>query len=163
MSKKKKETLHLPVIRIVYCTTSQQQETGCQLIQNRIDSNHNTTTVSNVSNDHTSNTYVWGFDCEWKVNYIAGQGTNKVALIQFGTQDLIILFHISQSGIHNTLANIIKSPKYVKIGVNILGDIQKLERDFPSLFPYGSISGVCDIRRLSEVTAVPPQRSLAGQ
>lgn len=149
MSNKKKATLQLPVIRTVYCTTPQQQETGCQLIQNRI--------------AHDQPTYVWGFDCEWKVSYVAGQGTHKVALLQFGTHDLIVLFQISHSGLHNSLVNIVKSPYHFKIGVNILGDVQKLERDFPAVFPFGSIAGVCDLRRLSEVIAIPPQRSLAGE
>ena len=94
---------------------------------------------------------------------MAGQGSNRVALIQYGTHDLIVLFHISHSGLHSSLIDIIKSSDHIKVGVNIMGDILKLERDFPSYFPRGSIEGACDLRRLSEVTKVPPQRSLAGE
>jgi hypothetical protein len=145
---KKKETLQLPPIRVVYCVSKAQQETGCQIIQSKI--------------AHAQSKCVWGFDCEWKVSYVSGQGTHKVALIQFGAQDVILLFQISQSGLHSTLVDIIKSADHIKVGVNILGDVQKLERDFPSFFPARSICGAVDVRRLSEVTAVPPQPSLAG-
>jgi len=148
MSKRMRECLELPPIRIHYCTTPEQQEMGCQVIQNRI--------------AHDRSWCVWGFDCEWKVSYVAGQASSRVAVIQFGTKDLILLFQISQSGLQSSLVDIIKSSDHIKVGVNIIGDIQKLERDFPACFPVGSIAGACDLRRLSEVAAIPPQRSLAG-
>lgn len=145
---KKRDILELPAMQVVYCMTAAQQEIGCEIIEQRI--------------TDEKPYHVWGFDCEWKVSYIAGQAARKVSLIQFGSKDVIVLFHVFHSGIHSTLIDIIKSSRHVKLGVNILGDIQKLERDFPTLFGRESISGVCDIRRISEVTGVPPQRSLAG-
>ena len=148
---KTKKTLQLPNnMQLKYCVTLEDMEEGCQLLNKRF-------------LDSPSDCIACSFDCEWKINYQFGSNNvNKVSLIQINYKNLIILFHIKQYGLCNSLIHIIKSVNYIKIGVNINNDIRKLERDYPLIFEVGSIKGVCDLRKLSEVTGVPPQRSLAG-
>ena len=87
---------------------------------------------------------VWGFDIEWWAFSPNGQG--KVALIQFCRDDVILLFHICCCGLQPKLIEVLRHPHVFKIGVNISGDMKKLERDFS--FLYGLTDGACELNSI---------------
>ena len=133
-----------PTTQVIYCKTLNQCLSVCNLFRFIHDDDYS----------------VWSFDCEWYVDYIPGK-TNPISLIQYSRGDIVILFHISVYGLPQELVEILLNPRIIKVGVNINGDLQKLMRDFPSQFQNQIPSG-CDLRRLSEVSGVPPSLSLAG-
>jgi hypothetical protein len=140
-----KNTLQLSSsTRVVYCKTKHEAELGCKLIQ--INS--------------TDQYALWSFDCEWKISFIRGH-MNPISLMQFGRDDIIVLFHVVSCGLQQSIIDILLNPRIVKVGANISGDIQKIQRDFGRLMG-GLTQGACDLRTLSRVTGVPPQLSLAG-
>eukprot|EP00602_Paraphysomonas_sp_CaronLab_P008746 CAMPEP_0185035810 /NCGR_PEP_ID=MMETSP1103-20130426/27826_1 /TAXON_ID=36769 /ORGANISM="Paraphysomonas bandaiensis, Strain Caron Lab Isolate" /LENGTH=546 /DNA_ID=CAMNT_0027573071 /DNA_START=119 /DNA_END=1759 /DNA_ORIENTATION=- len=131
---------------IVYCTSAEEVSRGCQR-------------VTQSAGDSFA---VWGFDCEWKVDYIPGR-MNPVALIQLYRGKTAYLFHVHASGFIRPLLDILIDPRIIKVGLNINGDVRKLMRDFGTKMNcLDSVQGVCDLRRLSKVTQVPPSSSLAG-
>ena len=71
-----------------------------------------------------------GFDAEWKVTYQRGEPQAPVALIQICTDIGVYLFHIHQYGFPDELIRIMNHSKIIKIGLNISGDILKIQRDF---------------------------------
>lgn len=130
--------------RVLYCRTKQEALFGCKLIQIK-------------SLDEYA---VWSVDCEWKISYKKGH-VNPISLIQFGREKVVVLFHIVSCGLQQCIIDILLNPQIIKVGVNISGDVQKLQRDFGHLMG-GEARGACDLRTLSRVTAIPPQMSLAG-
>jgi hypothetical protein len=130
--------------QVIYCKTLNQCLSACNLFR--------------LNNDEDFS--IWSFDCEWYVDYLPGK-TNPIALIQYSRENVVILFQISVYGLPQELVEILLNPRIIKVGVNINGDLQKLMRDFPRQF-HNRIPSGCDLRRLSEVSGVPPSRSLAG-
>ncbi|KAK9898105.1 hypothetical protein P389DRAFT_65742 [Cystobasidium minutum MCA 4210] len=76
-----------------------------------------------------------GWDLEWEMwawdeNYKSKE-QGKVALIQLGDKNNIILFQIERgSSIPECLLEVIEDPSIIKLGVQIKGDAQKVGRDF---------------------------------
>jgi hypothetical protein len=99
-----------PHMEVIYCTTASQ----CDAALKRVP-------------DHS----VWGFDIEWKVTYIKGESTRPAALLQLSSDLLVILLHLHVHGITPSLGQLLANPHVRKVGVNVVGDCRKLERDFP--------------------------------
>ncbi len=68
---------------------------------------------------------VIGFDTETKPSFQAGV-TNKVALIQLSTEERCFLFRICRTRLDKMLLKILESPKVLKVGVDVGGDIRNL-------------------------------------
>eukprot|EP01024_Parvocaulis_polyphysoides_P065641 TRINITY_DN7664_c2_g1_i2.p1 TRINITY_DN7664_c2_g1~~TRINITY_DN7664_c2_g1_i2.p1 ORF type:complete len:542 (-),score=64.42 TRINITY_DN7664_c2_g1_i2:40-1509(-) len=82
-----------------------------------------------------------GFDMEWKVSYEKYKPQNKTALIQLCYEAkekeeeeiykvTCLCIHIFFSGVTPSLKKILVSEKIKKVGVNILNDASKFQRDF---------------------------------
>jgi len=89
---------------------------------------------------------VWSLDAEWRPFQPAGKG--KVALLQFCRDKVVLLFHICSCQLTPSLLQVLKCPNIFKVGVNINGDVLKLERDYPELLGHNSIQGCCDVREI---------------
>ena len=87
---------------------------------------------------------------EWRTTYTK-EKQRQTALIQMYFHDEIYLFHIYafyNKVLPIELIEILCDPNIIKVGLNINGDITKLERDFP-LQLEGKIKGVVDLRNIS--------------
>ncbi|KAL7747775.1 hypothetical protein RI367_006899 [Sorochytrium milnesiophthora] len=74
---------------------------------------------------------VYGFDLEWKPNFIPGKDNNRVALMQIACRDYIFLFHIiHMPRIPDALVDFLADGRKRKVGVCIGGDAKKLFRDY---------------------------------
>jgi hypothetical protein len=136
--------LELPsTLKIYYCVTAKQCIDACEIIINLV----------------LCEQCIWGFDCEWKVDFRA-RSQCPVALIQIATENIVFLFHITSIGMPECLINILTNKEMYKVGVNIKGDMMKLERDFSCL--RNNIRSVCDLRHISLAAGIPPASSLAG-
>ncbi|EJD52028.1 ribonuclease H-like protein [Auricularia subglabra TFB-10046 SS5] len=72
-----------------------------------------------------------GFDMEWRPTYIRGRGENKVATIQICDSQTIIVAQVSAlRKVPAALKKLIEDKDVVKCGLNIMGDGQKLLRDY---------------------------------
>lgn len=72
----------------------------------------------------------FGFDLEWKPNFVKGEGENPVALVQLANDETILLLQISAMKEFPTkLEEILGSSDFVKVGVAIQHDTQKLYKD----------------------------------
>lgn len=134
-------SLQLPAVRTAYCTTQKQCIAACS-------------TILFLSRERFT---VWGFDCEWKVEFTRN-GIGPVALMQFASPRLIALFHISSCGIPPPLLEILSCDTIFKVGVNISGDVAKLTRDYS----LSNLQGMVDLRTLSTAIGDRPSTSLAG-
>ena len=104
---------------------------------------------------------VWGFDAEWRMQFIGRtMHAHKVGLIQMYRDDVVILFHITASGIPNELIDVLAHPRIFKVGLNIGGDVSKLARDYD--FLSGKINGVIEVRKFAAMLGITPASSLAG-
>ncbi|KAJ3576152.1 hypothetical protein NP233_g635 [Leucocoprinus birnbaumii] len=70
----------------------------------------------------------YGFDLEWKPNFVKGRAENRVALVQIANDETILLLQVSAmqefpSKLYEFLAN----PENIKVGV---GDAKKIYRDW---------------------------------
>ncbi|KAJ9096429.1 hypothetical protein QFC21_005251 [Naganishia friedmannii] len=62
----------------------------------------------------------------------------KTALVQVGDDNLIVLVHLSMmKEFPSKLREIVEDPKVYKLGVNVIGDAQKLVRDYGNLYMKG--------------------------
>lgn len=68
---------------------------------------------------------VVGFDTETKPSFKAGV-TNKVSLIQLSTDSRCFLFRICRTRLEKMLLKVLESPKVLKVGVDVGGDIRNL-------------------------------------
>ena len=154
--------LQLPTpCRIIYVKNVLQCQAACK-------------TVNYIAQQYPYS--VWGFDCEWKVTYknsYSNNGIRPVALIQLCRQDVIILFQISACGMLPCLIDILRNENILFCGVNIIGDIRKLEKDYftftnsnadilPVIPNVNNIQGAFDVRHLSKACSIPPGSSLAA-
>ena len=73
---------------------------------------------------------------------------------------VVLLFHITASGIPEALIEVLAHPKIFKVGLNIGGDARKLMKDFE--FLNGKIHGVVEVRKFATFLGVPPASSLSG-
>jgi len=74
---------------------------------------------------------VFGFDIEWRPSFQAGSKQNKVAVVQLCHHGDCHVLHISRAGgIPTSLVRFLENPDYIKVGVNVNGDVLKLKRDF---------------------------------
>ena len=104
---------------------------------------------------------VWGFDAEWRMQFIGRtMHAHKVGLIQMYRDDVVILFHITASGIPDELVQVLAHPRVFKVGLNIGGDVSKLARDYD--FLRGKINAVVEVRKFSAILGIIPAKSLAG-
>jgi hypothetical protein len=72
-----------------------------------------------------------GFDLEWKPNFRKGQQENPVALVQLATHDTVLLLQISaMSEFPSGLRELLNSPFWIKAGVSIQNDCNKLYTDY---------------------------------
>jgi hypothetical protein len=109
----------------------------------------------------------WAFDIEWTVEFKAGP-QKPVGMMQFCKENIILLFHIAKCGIQPELAAVLQSPFIYKLGVNIIGDKLKIQRDFPHLTGPTSegqpVNGCVDLRELATVaTSSAASVASAGQ
>lgn len=102
---------------------------------------------------------VWALDCEWTVDFKCGK-QRPVALIQLCHENVVLLFHISRCGFQYSLIELLQNQNIYKVGVNISGDIHKLERDF-DILEYASSRGVVDLRSLATEMNITRRNSLA--
>ena len=104
--------LELPTsAEVLYCKTLEQCSKACSKIKK----------VGLPS--------VWGFDIEWRVSFKKGV-QYKVALLQLCHGNLIVLIHLFAVGLTAELAEIIKDERFIKVGVNIAGDITRIQKDY---------------------------------
>ena len=90
------------------------------------------------------NEKVVGFDVEWRPSFRKGAPQNKIALVQISTVKSCILIQLkhlrtaeslksklpSAPSIPSALAEILNSSKYVKVGVGIKEDLDRLRKDW---------------------------------
>ncbi|KAJ9127393.1 hypothetical protein QFC24_000800 [Naganishia onofrii] len=90
----------------------------------------------------------------------ANQG--KTALIQVGDDDLIVLVHLSMmKDFPSKLREIIENPKVYKLGVNVIGDAQKLVRDYGNLYMKGVLDLSYIARAVDEANCKPGGSKIA--
>ncbi|KAJ9114292.1 hypothetical protein QFC22_005744 [Naganishia vaughanmartiniae] len=92
------------------------------------------------------------FDMEWpfskgrkrvvlpggKIDMQGFSKQGKTALVQVGDDNLIVLVHLSMmKEFPSKLREIVEDPKVFKLGVNVIGDAQKLVRDYGNLYMKG--------------------------
>lgn len=86
---------------------------------------------------------ILGFDVEWRPSFNKGASSNKVSLIQLCTLNSAILIQIMKMNqIPNSLKEVIQSSNIIKVGVGILDDLDKLEKDWNIPYRSGSF---CDL------------------
>lgn len=130
---KRVKTIDLPLslpsaIKIVYCSDTESIEQQCEVIEMYL--------------SFAESCMVFcGFDCEWKVTYTKGSQP-KVALIQLYMFNTVFLFHIAECGLLPCIDRVLSCSALVKVGVNVKGDIQKLQRDYGGLMDCHG----CDVR-----------------
>ncbi|KAF9229578.1 ribonuclease H-like protein [Gyrodon lividus] len=72
-----------------------------------------------------------GFDLEWRPNYHKGQKENPVAVVQLASSDIVVLLQISaMSEFPTQLRELLNSPNWIKAGVSIQKDCEKLHNDY---------------------------------
>ncbi|KAL7747771.1 hypothetical protein RI367_006895 [Sorochytrium milnesiophthora] len=73
---------------------------------------------------------VYGFDVEWRPNFIAGRPENPVALLQLASRECILLLHLAHMGaVPQELQDFLADATKRKAGVGAGKDAQKLFRD----------------------------------
>ena len=93
-----------------------------------------------------------GFDMEWPVFYQKGHGSGKVALIQVTfSEEKCYLFHLAAMGTFpKRLKLLLQDNRLKKVGVNIVSDWWKLERDFDGMQAMSTIANsVIDLSKLA--------------
>ncbi|KAK6120437.1 hypothetical protein DH2020_045813 [Rehmannia glutinosa] len=87
-----------------------------------------------------------GLDCEWRPNY-SRHHQNPVATLQLcvGRRCLIYQLIHSDGEIPESLVQFLSDEDYTFVGVNIAGDLEKLERDYG----FGGDANAVDLRRLA--------------
>jgi len=81
--------------------------------------------------NNNSEKKIIGLDIEWFVTFQPGEQQRKTSLIQIYDGKNCLLFHIFRMGcVPLSLQQLLKNPNYIKVGVNIRGDILKLSRDY---------------------------------
>lgn len=68
---------------------------------------------------------VIGFDTETKPSFQAGV-SNKVSLIQLASDERCFLFRICRTRLDKMLLKVLESPRVMKVGVDVGGDIRNL-------------------------------------
>ncbi|XP_013789771.1 Werner syndrome ATP-dependent helicase homolog [Limulus polyphemus] len=118
-----------------------------------------------IAESEKRGTVVVGFDVEWSVDYQVGR-QNKISLIQIcSSENDCHLFHLaSMTGFPKALRLLLEKSNIIKVGLNIEGDLWKIERDFK--FPVHKIikSSCIELSELAcEVLDKPGQKwSLEG-
>nr|CAB3267767.1 Werner syndrome ATP-dependent helicase homolog [Phallusia mammillata] len=84
--------------------------------------------------DSVKKSRILSLDAEWPVNFNSGS-TPKIAVLQLCTTlDRAYVFHISQMGcVPDELKALLESPDFLKMGLNVKGDLWKLHRDFDNM------------------------------
>ncbi|KAF9606041.1 hypothetical protein IFM89_022200 [Coptis chinensis] len=106
--------------RIVYCRTySEVEKATVELMEHIQDKQKNV------------DRFMIGFDIEWKPTFKRGAVPRKGAVMQIcGDMSRCYVFHIIHSGIPINLQSFLEDPKYVKVGVWIGGDADKIYNDY---------------------------------
>uniref|UniRef100_A0A7S4M4Y9 3'-5' exonuclease domain-containing protein n=1 Tax=Vannella robusta TaxID=1487602 RepID=A0A7S4M4Y9_9EUKA len=81
--------------------------------------------------DARNKTSVVGIDAEWKPNQVKGEKVHPVAVLQIATTKkvfLVQLLHLDH-GIPDSLKEFLAAPTIIKVGVSIVMDAKKLQRD----------------------------------
>ncbi|PIA35914.1 hypothetical protein AQUCO_03400066v1 [Aquilegia coerulea] len=72
-----------------------------------------------------------GLDIEWRPSFRRGEVPRKAAVMQIcGDTSRCYVLHIVHSGIPPTLQLLLEDPKYLKVGVCIAGDADKVSKDY---------------------------------
>ncbi|KAF5355649.1 hypothetical protein D9756_004211 [Leucocoprinus leucothites] len=73
----------------------------------------------------------YGFDLEWKPNFVKGQAENRVALVQIANHETILLLQVTaMQQFPSKLHEFLLDPNTIKVGVGIQGDAKKLYQDW---------------------------------
>jgi ribonuclease D len=89
---------------------------------------------------------VLGFDTETKPNFKKGKSnTNRVALLQLATGDLVYLFRLNKMGFPSILSEFLANPETLKIGVAIHEDLNALKK----IHPFND-SGFIDLQKMAK-------------
>lgn len=70
---------------------------------------------------------VVGFDTETRPAFSKGR-SNKVALLQLATAEIVLLFRLNKIGLPAPLINFLSNPNIIKVGVAIHDDIKALKK-----------------------------------
>ncbi|KAL4068284.1 ribonuclease H-like domain-containing protein [Scleroderma yunnanense] len=72
-----------------------------------------------------------GFDLEWRPNFIKGQPENPVAVVQIASADTVLIIQVSKmKTFPSKLQEVLYSTEWLKIGVSIQRDCEKLYKDW---------------------------------
>ena len=123
-----------PQVKVVLCSDCIAIGECCRRVELSVntEANQHTTGTINEENKHqNANKQYLGFDIEWKVSFRSGE-VRKTALLQLAIGDrACYLFHLSVLGeLPQNLVRILENPKLIKVGLNIWGDLLKLEKDY---------------------------------
>jgi len=86
-----------------------------------------------------------GLDIEWKPTFLKGAPQSKTGLIQVSSHRVAVLLpvkHLPQ--LPSALIELLASPKIIKVGCGISGDVKRLAADFGV-----ECNGVCDVGRVA--------------
>jgi hypothetical protein len=93
--------------------------------------------INNKNEKIIDDKVILGFDVEWRPSFNKGTKNNKVSLIQLCTMNSAILIQIMElNHIPKSLKEVMQSKNIIKVGVGILDDLDKLEKDWN--LPYRS-------------------------
>ena len=85
----------------------------------------------NRSNVNSSEKCVVGFDCEWDINNRHPKSVITDLVQICCSEDTVFLFHLARMNSFPTgLREIVENAKFIKTGVNVSGDVFRLQRQF---------------------------------
>ena len=89
----------------------------------------------------------FGFDIEWKVTFVKGEGQRPASLLQLAnTGGRVVLFRLCCMPVFPpALHALLEDPGVAVVGVGIQGDVHKLHRDFGV-----SVRGAVDLAKMAE-------------
>jgi len=109
--------------------------------------------------EHIKNISILGFDTETKPSFKKGI-KNKISLIQFALDDLVILIRINKTGLTDEIISVLTDKNIKKIGLSIRDDLRELQKlkhfspaGFIDLQEYVQYFGIKD-QSLKKITAL---------
>lgn len=114
--------------------------------------------------NHIEGCKVVGLDCEWKPNYEKGSRQNKVSIMQIASEkmvfilDLIKLHEDVPDTLEHCLAQILHSPRILKLGYNFQCDIKQLAHSYGDLKCFKHYEMLLDIQNVFK----EPRGGLSG-
>lgn len=102
---------------------------------------------------------VLGFDIEWHVTFERGKAPDRVAVVQLCSPDHCVVLHVYHCGIPPPLRDLLASESTQLLGVNVAGDVAKLELEYSVRVANAVELGVLADKALG---ATPTKWSLAA-